>query len=163
MEPNSRKRPDVSTLSFPKTTPGRTALIIDVAIVNPITPSEKVSLTQSSNFFRHRSKRYNAKMARYSNLANQSGLDFSPTVVETTGTFHPMSRSLFNSTIDYMAPSDPVSQSKLRHYWLTYFSFALYRSISTNLLKSTATLNSLRHSNSLTLDSRETMLADPGS
>ena len=162
-EPSSRKRPDVSIHNWPKTTPGRTALIVDVAVVSPVTPSETVSLTQSSNFFRHGSKRYNAKMTRYSNLAHQSGLDFSPFVVETTGTFHPKSRSLFNSVIEYMAPSDPVSQSKFRHYWLTYFSFALYRSISTNLLKSTATLSSLCHSSSLTFGSRDTMLADPGS
>ena len=162
-EPNSRKRPDVSILNWPKNTPGRTALIIDVAIVNPVTPNETVSFNQSNTFFRHGNKRYNAKMTRYSHLAHQNGLDFSPFVIETTGTFHPKSRSLFNSIIDFMAPNDPVTQSKFRHYWLTYFSFALYRSISTNLLKNTATLNSLSHSSSLTIDSRDIMLADPGS
>ena len=161
-EPNSRKRPDVSILNWPKLSPGKSALIIDVAIVNPITPNEKVSLNQSSNFFRHGNKRYNAKMRRYFNLANDNGLDFTPFVIETTGTFHPKTRELFNSIIDHMAPNDPVSQAKFRHYWLTYFSFALYRSISTNLIKTTATLNSLRHNSSLTYDSREVMLSSSG-
>ena len=100
-EPNSRKRPDVSIFSWPKLTPGKTALVTDVAVVNPITPNEKISLSQSSNFFRHGSKRYNAKMRRYSNLANQNGLEFTPFVIETTGTFHPKSRELIEQKIQY--------------------------------------------------------------
>ena len=50
-EPNSRKRPDVSTFNLPKLNPGKSAIIVDVAVVSPVTPTEKVSLTQSSNFF----------------------------------------------------------------------------------------------------------------
>jgi len=139
----SEKRPDITITNWPQ---GKSLKVIDLAITNPVSPTQSYIQTPSAlDPERLLKKREIQKINKYRPFVVSKGGEFDPLVIGTSGNITSTTKKL----LQVMCSPRDSSNSKLSRcvsdYWMNMISFTLHKTIASQIIIQSTKFNG-RHS-----------------
>jgi hypothetical protein len=140
-DPDNNKRLDISILNYPGDIYQKH--VLDVTIVSPYYPSENLSETNALQKNRKNELSFANKNKKYSKIATESNLGFTPICFEVTGSCHDESLKFIKKAIKCSATNNDCEEKHLLRYWMSIFNITIQKSVANGILKRIQTLKNL--------------------
>ena len=120
-------------------------IVIDLAISNPISMSTDLSLNAANDPDRLLRKRSQQKISKYRQQVEATGARFEALVIGTTGLITDSSMKLLEVLCGKSSGNINTNKARFQrtiyHYWLSRISFALQKTIASEILEKTVKIN----------------------
>jgi hypothetical protein len=137
---HNHKRPGIKITNWPDG-----EIVIDLAISNPISMSTDLSLNAANDPDRLLRKRSQQKISKYRQQVEATGARFEALVIGTTGLITDSSMKLLEVLCGKSSGNINTNKARFQrtiyHYWLSRISFALQKTIASEILEKTVKIN----------------------